>query len=117
MDLTKLYYECHITIEPVFDDRLDKLTEIVKEFGFKPANLLMQKRKEDTPERSKYDTFCTGHGKIYVELANRMLDCIEELKKHEYKVWRYKIEDTICDSKHEDIFGAISRKDANDGNN
>lgn len=40
-----LYYECHITIEPLFEDRLDQLRLICSHFKFKVADLLMQKKR------------------------------------------------------------------------
>jgi len=58
-----LYYESHVTVEPVFDERLEKFKEICAPHTFKPAKLLMKKRSFDTPVRSEYDTFCTGKNK------------------------------------------------------
>lgn len=99
-----LYYESHITIEPVFDDRLELFKELCKPYGFKVANLLMQKRKLDTPERSRYDTFCTGRHKGYYTLEHRMIFLIKTLKENDFEVWRYKIEDAIIDSRYDDIW-------------
>ena len=70
---------------------------------FVVADLLMQKRKVDTAERSKSDTFMTGRHKDYDILYARMAACIADLLKCGYKVWRYKIEDTIIDSKFDDV--------------
>lgn len=44
------YYECHITIEPVFDDRLSALKMIAGFFDFKVADLLMYKKAITDPE-------------------------------------------------------------------
>lgn len=38
------YYESHITIEPVFDDKLELASNIAIKYKFKVASLLMQKR-------------------------------------------------------------------------
>ena len=73
------------------------------------AELLMQKRKDDTPERSRYDTFMTGHSQSLSDIKYRMICCIKELGVHGFKIWRYKIEDTILDSRSEDIFGLIEK--------
>jgi hypothetical protein len=100
--ISKLYYECHVTIEPVFDRRLDLARLIATGHKFKLADLLMQKRKEDTPQRSMNDTFMTAHGKDYQELESRMKSLILELRTNHFEVWRYKIEDTIIDSKIKD---------------
>lgn len=104
MTETRLYYECHITIEPVMDPSdQDVLKAISSVRGFRIANLLMQKRKEDTPERSKYDTFLTGRGKTLEELQSRAFNLLMELKAAGFKVWRVKIEDTLLDTDYGDI--------------
>lgn len=99
MPRSKLYYECHVTIEPVFDERLLMFEAICREFSFKPANLLMQKRLSDSPERSRYDTFATGRHPQYEVIEQRMHELIAALQLKHFKVWRYKIEDTILDVK------------------
>ena len=100
---SKLYYEAHITIEPVkTDDLLDDLRIIAGDLGFKVANLLMMKRPEATLERSPYDTFLTGHGKSYSDIEDRLKRCVRILQKNGFKVYRYKIEDTLIDSRTDD---------------
>lgn len=98
----RLYYECHVTIEPVFDDRLQAAEDLAKLYGFRIATLLMQKRKEDTPERSMYDTFMTGRSNQYGPLYMRMGGLIRALQAHGFKVHRAKIEDTLFDTKYGD---------------
>lgn len=105
---TVLYYESHITIEPVFGDHRAVVQNIVSQFGFKLADLLMKKREEDTEERSDKDTFMTAHGYNYDELLKRMSDSISALKAYGYKVWRYKIEIICLDSRNEDTLLLIS---------
>lgn len=102
-----LYYECHITIEPLFDEQLDQVKDLVARYKFKVAELLMKKRTEDTEERSQYDTFMTSHGQEYNELENRMLLMVHSLQEHNIKVWRYKIEDVVLDSKINDKLGLL----------
>lgn len=94
---SKLYYECHITIEPLSEELMPEVRQVAEQFGFKIARLLLQRREEDTLERSKYDTFMTAKGKNYEDLEARMYGCVQELQMFGYKVWRYKIEDTILD--------------------
>lgn len=103
MHTTEYYFESHITIEPVFDDRLILASTIAKEYGFKIADLLMKKRIEDTEKRSQYDTFMSSRDKSYDILNNRMLDLILKLKELGFVIWRYKIENILCDSKYKDI--------------
>ena len=98
----KYYFEAHVTIEPVFDQRLEYAAAIAREYKFKIADLLMKKRNEDTAQRSQYDTFMTGHSKHYDDIQNRIYKLVTTLKSKGFKVWRYKIEDTLMDSKLND---------------
>jgi hypothetical protein len=102
MNNSKLYYECHVTIEPVFDADLIKVGSIGEKYFFRVADLLMQKRHEDMPTRSKFDTFLTGRHMNYDVLQERMVALVKNLQECGYKIWRYKIEDTILDSKLND---------------
>ena len=98
-----LYYESHVTIEPVLDERdLEHLKFVCELHGFRVADLLMQKRKEDTPERSKFDTFCSSRSVDMPVLEKRMFDFVKACRDIGFKVWRYKIEDVILDSKVDD---------------
>ena len=105
--MNALYYESHVTIEPVDEDGRAKIEEIIKPSGFKLAKLLMQKRNVDTPERSKYDTFCTGHSTDVQDIMNMMVGCIWCLQQAGFKVWRYKIESVIIDSRNEDSLNLL----------
>ena len=94
---TELYFESHVTIEPVFDRRLDTFKFICMNYGFRVAELLMKKRPDDTPERSQFDTFCTGRSKFYDDLHLRMVNLVKALQENDFQVWRYKIENTLLD--------------------
>lgn len=98
----RLYFECHVTIEPVFDERLQAAETLARAYGFRLANLLMQKRKEDTPERSKHDTFMTGRDKVYGDLYRRMSGLCRALRAQGFILHRAKIEDTLFDTKYGD---------------
>jgi hypothetical protein len=106
-----LYWESHVTIEPVFDDeRLKRLEGLCKPFGFKVANLLFQKRAEDTPERNKSDTFTSARSPEREALLVRMVRLIGALQVEGFMVWRYKIEAAVIDSKYDDAFGLLNTK-------
>jgi hypothetical protein len=107
----KYYYECHITIEPVFEDwgNIVEVEKIATKHGFKLAKLLMQKRSEDQPERSSKDTFMTSHGKELLDLTVRMKACCEELQAFGLIVYRYKIEDIVLDSRIKDEFNLLDQ--------
>lgn len=95
------YFESHITIEPVFGERLDLFEKLCRDKNFRAAKLLMQKDRKDTGERSSKDSFCTGHDKVYGSLFLRMLDLKESLKMNGFEVWRCKIEAILFDEKFE----------------
>lgn len=97
-----LYFECHVTVEPVYEEKLNKFIEICTKHKFRVAKLLMQQRKTDTPERSNKDAFCTSRDVQYEKIFDNMKNLIAELQLNDFKVWRYKIEDTLLDSKIED---------------
>lgn len=54
-------YEAHITIEPVFGQRFDEFESLCRSYGFRLAELLLMKSRQETPMRSNKDSFCTGH--------------------------------------------------------
>lgn len=105
------YYEAHITVEPVFEERLEKFKIICHDYKFHAANLYMQKRKEDTEERSKNDAFCTGRGISYSDIETRMLELIKRLEIEGFQVWRYKIESTLLDSRYDDSKHLLNKED------
>ena len=96
-DKDVLYYEAHITIEPVFDERLDEFKICCEKFNFRAADLMMKKRQQDKPERSSYDTFSTGRSQNYLDLYTRTANLCELLERNGFDVWRYKIEATLID--------------------
>lgn len=102
------YYEAHITIEPIPEDKQQEVRDIAKLYGFKLATLLMKKRDMDTPERSMYDTFMTAHHQSEATLQLRISGLCQMLKVLGYKVWRYKIEDVVLDSRVEDTLELLS---------
>lgn len=86
------YFEAHVTVEPVFGERLGLMKEICRQHRFKVADLFMQRDREATPERSSRDTFCTGHGKFEEPLAARMELLVGHLRNAGFVVWREKLE-------------------------
>lgn len=103
------YYEAHVTVEPVFDEDLKRFEAICRDYKFRVANLLMQKRKGDSEERSKNDSFCTGRGISFTDIKTRMLSLVERLRKEGFMVWRYKVESTLLDSRYDDSESPLDR--------
>lgn len=99
-----LYYECHVTIEPLTGPALDNLKSTAKTFGFRVADLLMVKADGST-EKSSRDSFCTTRGELYEDVVKRMLGLIAVLHFDGVKIRRYKIEDTLLDSRRTGIGG------------
>lgn len=95
----ELYFEAHITIEPVFDERLDQFKAICKTRGFHVADLLMKKRAKDTLARSRFDTFATSRGQDFAIIANNTMRLIDAAREAGFVVWRYKIENTLVDER------------------
>ena len=90
-------FEAHITIEPVFGDRFDKFEKCCLPYKFRPAELLLQKQRDITPERSNKDSFCTGHSKYYADILDRTQRLVADLKLEGFQVWRHKIEGIVLD--------------------
>lgn len=99
-----LYFECHITIEPVFDDELDHVKQIASRYKFRVADLLMKKDREATETRSEKDTFMTSHSQDLLDMKERMICAVKDLRVNGYKVWRYKIEDIVIDSRKDEVY-------------
>jgi hypothetical protein len=96
------YYEAHVTINPVFGMDHEVFKKIAKAYKFHVATLLLQKRKEETPEKSKNDAFATGRSVSYSDMEDRMLGLVKALSAAGFLVHRYKIESTLLDSRHDD---------------
>jgi hypothetical protein len=94
-----IYYEAHVTLEPVFGERLDELTEIAKKHKFRVAELLLKKRADATPERSAEDAFLTGRDVTYSGIYHSMIDVVNDLKRAGFAVWRAKIEAALLDTR------------------
>lgn len=108
--VAKYYFEAHVTIEPIFEDRLLEAKKIAENHGFKIAHLLMKNRELDTEERSSRDTFMTTHSKELDDIGSRTITVVEELRAAGFKVWRYKIEDIVLDSKINDELNLLESK-------
>ena len=91
--MNAIYYECHVTVAPVFGERLEALQRLAAEYDFKVAKLLMGKGL------SAKDSFCTGHAKDFESLQDRMLRLSEDLARHDFLLWRRKIEAVVLDER------------------
>lgn len=87
-----LYYECHVTIEPCFGEKLDKLKVLCSGYSFRVAKLTMEKGP------NQKDSFTTGRDKDVNRLFERMNGLVQCLKDNGFEVWRSKIENCILDT-------------------
>lgn len=105
-----MYLEAHITIEPIFDEDLERVKELLKDTPFKLADLFMQKSRSATPERSNKDTFMTAHSKgskhwFGVDLQKT----VKLLQSNGIIVYRYKIEEILIDSRSKDEYNLLTQ--------
>lgn len=89
---TDLYFETHITIDPVEETQELELKKLVTAFGFRVAELYLKKGG-----RSRLDSFMTTRGTDYDDVYMRTLRCVNALINVGYNVRRYKIENTLLD--------------------
>ncbi len=110
MNLDVIYYECHITIEPVFDERLELFKTLCEPLRFKVAKLLMEK------EPSTKDSFCTAHDSNVEALIVRMRRLVESLRANGFEVYRNKIEAVVLDERftHRRRRASITRDTSHD---
>lgn len=108
MSEVELYLEAHVTIEPVFDRDRTRAAAVASEYGFRLADLLMKKSRSETEKRSNKDTFMTGHSKSCDDIYLRTKNLIWDLQANGFKVWRYKIENTLLDSRSADVWGLVA---------
>ena len=95
------YYEVHLTLEPVFDKKLEQMEKLCSKFGFKMAKLLMQKNRNVTALRSNKDSFCTGRFETFADAYKQGTSLEDSMRKNGFKVWRFKIEAILHDKKYE----------------
>lgn len=93
MHTTELYFEAHVTIDPVDEERDGELREIALKHRFRVAELLMKK----SLKKSELDDFMTGRSDSYDNIHDRTMSLVYHLTEAGYNVRRYKIENTLLD--------------------
>lgn len=101
-----MYVEAHVTLAPVFGAERQRAEEIAGYYRFKLARLYML--KEGPQEVSTRDTFMTGHDTWLPCLQVRVTGLVRHLQREHFTVLRYKIEDTIMDSRSSDVLGLLA---------
>ncbi len=93
------YYEAHVTTDPV-GDRTEEFKQTCEFYCFHPAHLLMDKGGRLLP--SDIDNFCTGRDRDLDVITDRVATLVVMLRLKGFVVRRYKIEDTVLDSRIKD---------------
>ena len=94
-------FEAHVTVEPLQGQLKEHFDRVCQCNGFKPANLVMIK-EDGSSTPSNQDTFCTARGNSVSELKQLIYSLAGDLDNLRIKIWRYKIESIIIDSKFND---------------
>lgn len=103
--IAKLYFESHVTIDPIHEHQKSFVEGLCEQQGFKLAKLFMRKDFKDHEHQD--DAFMTGHGKDLLDIKQRTVDLVRTLQCSGFVVRRYKIEDTVLDSRHDDELGLL----------
>lgn len=101
-----LYYEIHVTLHPDFD-RLDEAKTIADRHEYHMADLVYLK---GAPTRAEGDMFFTNRKKFWEDAVTSLDRFCVDLTKEGFVPTRYKIEDTLMDSRIEDRLGLIREK-------
>lgn len=100
-----LYYEIHVTLHPDFaEDRLAIAQQLGNEHRFHMADLVYLK---GAPDRAEGDMFFTSRTTFFEDAVNKVDQFCKALAEHGFRPIRYKIEDTILDSRIDDRLGLI----------
>ena len=100
---TRLYYEAHVTIDPVFGERYAHCAAVGAFAGFRLAELFML--KDGSPHTG--DTFMTCRTKDLDAIKSRTLSVVQQLERDGFHVRRWKIEEALLDSKSGDLLEAL----------
>lgn len=92
---TYLYFEAHVTLDPVGEDRYEDLEIIAKNCQFRVAEFLYKK----SGAVAHPDDFLTGRSDSYSILASRLLSLLYALDLEGFTIQRYKIENTLVDAR------------------
>lgn len=96
---TSLYFEAHVTLDPVFGNTREHAADIAKRHGFKLADLIMRKREGGPSVPHAEDTFMTARSVTWEDIRVRTIRVVEALRDSGFSVRRYKVENTLVDSK------------------
>lgn len=100
---SRLYYECHVTIEPPKTQQaLNVLEDIAKATGWRVSTFTMLKPGAEPP-----NAFISYRNQDYTKTKASVRGVINNLESAGFNVMRWKIEDTLFDSNKGDTLNMI----------
>lgn len=94
---SRLYYEAHVTVEPQVGETFrERLENVAKDKGWHVSSFLMLKH-------DNYDAFISFRGESLRKTCEAVQDVVRTLERCGFTVTRWKIEDTLFDSKRGDV--------------
>ncbi len=109
-DRAEHYFEAHVTVEPVFGERLEEMRAVGLHFEFRVASLIMRRTAEETGESSRDDTFASARGESLHDISDRTRGFCEALRYRGFRILRAKVEDTVWDTRIADPYGCLEEK-------
>lgn len=100
-----LYYEMHVTIEFPGEHVLPYVRILMDKVPHWHMGDLLLMKNED--ERSRKDLFFTSRADTQIEAWLMTKGFCDLLREHGFKIVRYKMEDTITDSRINDEWGIL----------
>lgn len=95
-DLSRLYYEAHITIEPLTVEDTHWVDDLCLTFEFRRSTFEMHKEKVP-------NAFISARDPSFRSMVERVTEMVTQLQEGGLRVLRYKIEDTLLDSNRGDV--------------
>jgi len=88
---TDLYFEAHITIEPIPQEKVSALKALCKRYEFRLADFILLHGDKEPK------AFCTTRDRLWSTINKKVHEFKTTLGQEGYKVLRYKIENTLVD--------------------
>lgn len=99
-----LYFESHVTLDPVLGDKRQVLEDLATTHQFRVAELLMRKGDGSAGEPYCEDSFVSGRSIDQEELAARMGAFAERAEQAGFIVRRAKLEAAMYDTNEDPSF-------------
>lgn len=101
----RLYYEAHITTAPLTQTQRENLEPAIMVLGFKLADFLMQRGADGLDHKAQDpNSFVSCRDTDKKRIYARTFSMVRTFHAEGVEVRRYKIEDTLADSKHDGDF-------------